>query len=296
MKKMFLILLLSFQLCSFAQEVQQDWSDFSSIEKQYSSVEEMYGELNLSENPLFTGKFINFGYWRNIHYKDIISLEQRLESEKNLYRYVSKNLDILPTDNVIEIGIGLGCGSALLLEEFNPSSICGIDRCKKQIDRALEANQEIIQKFPNRLIFNQGVAEYIPYPNNYFDKLFSVEALQHFDNIDAFTKEAYRVLNPSGCLVVTTYFSKIEHASEKLKNMIPIIEGGSDHAYFILDLKSYLEKNGFKEISIESIGEHVWPAFNQWITQVGYGDTWNKNWYEAYKEGLVDYYIIKARK
>jgi cyclopropane fatty-acyl-phospholipid synthase-like methyltransferase len=296
MQRIFLFLLLSLNLLCFAQQAKPNWTDFESVEKQYNTIEQMYEDLNLSECPLFTGEFINFGFWKDIPCKDIISQNQRLESEKNLYRYVLSQLQMSTADKVLEVGCGLGRGTALVLEDFKPASIHAIDRCKVQVERALETNQGTINKYPNQLFFVQGIAEHIPFLSNSFDKVFSIEALQHFDNIQAFAKEAYRVLKPNGRIAVATYFGKSKQASRELNKLIPIIEGGTDHAYFITDFKQNLEEAGFKEVTIESLGQQVWPSFNQWICQVGWGETWNQNWYKAYQAGLVDYYLVKAKK
>ena len=57
-----------------------------------------------------------------------------------------------------------------------------------------------------------------------------------------------------------------------------------------------LEDAGFKNIAIESIGQHVWVGFDQWISQSELNDTWNRNWLKAYQEHLLDYYEITAEK
>lgn len=296
LKRIIIILLLCFNLSVFSREALRDWSDFASVEQMCNNVEQMYEDLNLGECPLFVGNFINFGYWENPMSDDIIHVSKRLESEKDLYRYVINQLNISPKDKILEVGTGLGVGCVLILEEYNPKFICGMDFCKAQVDRATNFNQNFIQNFPNKLSFIQGAAEKIPYKSNTFDKVFSIEAAQHFVDLDKFAKEAYRVLKLNGQFIITTYFATSKQAANQLPNLIPIIEGGTDHAYPVLDFKQYLEQAGFKDVKIESIGQHVWQGYDKWIFQIGYGNTWNKNWYKAYKQGLIDYYIIKAKK
>lgn len=58
-----------------------------------------------------------------------------------------------------------------------------------------------------------------------------------------------------------------------------------------------LDKVGFKNIKIESIGKNVWHGFDKWISQQSeFKNTWNRNWYKAYQNNLIDYYEITAEK
>jgi hypothetical protein len=46
---------------------------------------------------VFSGNFINFGYWQDFT-PGLISVEERTESQANLYRTVLRRLTIDPTD------------------------------------------------------------------------------------------------------------------------------------------------------------------------------------------------------
>ena len=264
--------------------------------RQERSIAEMYDHDDLSACSLFAGNFINFGFWKESVKAGAISVAERIDSEKNLYRFVIKKLGVVEEDKLLEIACGQGVGSALALTEFLPKEMHGIDFSKAQILRAKKVNSEVIQTNPDKIFFQEGAAENIPYESNSFEKVFSIEAAQHFESLEKFAKEANRVLKPGGKLAIATFFGTSDKSHIALSNMIQTIKDGIDKATPIYTLEEALKKNGFKNIKIESIGNNVWHGFDQWTAQGDLRDSWTRNWYKGYQKGLIDYYLITAEK
>ncbi len=215
------------------------------------SIAEMYDHDDLSACCLFAGNFINFGFWDQPINKGKISIAQRIESEKDLYRHVLKQLEVIEKDRLLEIACGQGVGSALALTEFNPREIHGIDFSKAQISRAKKANTKIIQKNPNKIFFQEGAAENIPYDSKSFEKVFSIEAAQHFENLEKFAKETYRILKPGGKLAIASFFGTSDKSYDSLSAMIQTVKDGIDKATPIYKLEEILKKNEkIHEVSI----------------------------------------------
>ena len=98
--------------------------------------------------------------------------------------------------------LDLGCGNGRLLEIFKGRNVdyVGIDNSEKLIEIAKEKNPA----------FNFQVADALnlPFPDNYFDKIFSIAILHHIpldDFRDQFVKEARRILRPGGFLILTVW-------------------------------------------------------------------------------------------
>lgn len=268
--------------------------DCKSLCMKLDSIEKMYDQYDLSKWSLFTGGFINFGYWEALNENGIISVSDRLESEKNLYRLVLKKIGISNQDSVLEVACGLGLGSSLVLEEFCPQKIKAIDFCKTQVERAKTLNKKEIES--KKLEFQVGIAEKIPFQSDSFEKVFSIEAAQHFSSVNSFIKESYRVLKPKGKLAIATFFATTHESPEAAASMIKTIKDDIDHLTPITDIQKMLQEAGFENIKIESIGKNVWPQFDKWIAQSEFRDTWNRNWNKAYQQNLIDYYVITAEK
>ena len=284
----------SFVLCSLAYFF--IIRDFQFKGRSEYSVSQMYDKDDLSTCSLFTGNFINFGFWKDSIKNSHITIEQRLESEKNLYRYVLKSLNVSHTDKLLEVACGQGVGSALAFNELKPKEIHGIDFSKAQISRAKKINLNLIRNNPNRISFQHGAAEKIPFSSNEFDKIFSIEAAQHFEDLAKFSKESNRVLKKGGKIAIATFFGTKDISNKALSETIQTINIGIDKATPIHEIKKILEKNGFININVKSIGKNVWEGFDKWTSQGDLKDSWTRNWYKGYKNNLIDYYIVTAEK
>ena len=255
----------------------------------------MYGDDDLSSFSLFSGNYINFGYWQDFM-PGLISVEERTESQADLYRNVLRCLSIGPNDVVLEIGCGIAVGAALALREFHPGALYGLDLSQDQIDRASRVNSELLTQQRGRFMLQQGSALQLPYADEHFNKCYSVEAAQHFEGLATFASEAYRVLRPGGRLAVATFFMTHGSAADELSQLIETIDSGIDVVVAIGSFRDDLLKAGFADVDVDSIGEHVWCGFDAWMEQTEFKDSWGRNWLKAYQRGLMDYYLVTADK
>lgn len=255
----------------------------------------MYGENDLSSLPLFSGHYINFGYWYHFT-PGIITIDERTDSQANLYRTVLRRLTVDPDDVVLEVGCGIAVGTALTLREFNPSAVHGLDESQHQLDRAALINAGLLAQEPRRLVLRRGSALDLPYASERFDKCYSVEAAQHFEDLATFAAEACRVLKPGGRLVITTFFMPHQAAEDELRTLIATIDNGIDVVFPIDTFRDDLRRAGFERVSVESIGDHVWHGLDAWTAQTELRDGWGRNWLKAYQRHLIDYYLITADK
>lgn len=260
-----------------------------------TNVETLYGEQDLSSSTLFSGGYINFGYWKDIDLNNDISKKTRTLSSKKLYSKVFESLDIVGNDAVIEVGCGLGNGSVLLHKKFKPKFIMALDASLDQIQRALKRHSAYLRKFQDSIRFLTCSADHIQMKPKSITKVFSVEALQHFSNLDLFLNSVFNVLQAGGKFVVATFFFKTNPPAGFM-NLFPNFKTGIDKIIKTDEFTNMLRKQGFQDVQYQSIGEHVWNGFDKWISQTEYKETWDKNWIWAYEEGILDYFIFEARK
>lgn len=272
----------------------------SKEQKEYSdnTLETYYSKTDLAEFHLFQGNYINWGYWKDldISYSKEIEVQTRIKSSEQLYKLVFSHLLVHQEDKVLEVGCGKGLGCAQLTTAYKPKLVVGIDLFKEQINRSTALHAELLKQ-NNILQFKVGSAEKIPFEDDFFTKLYSVEAAQHFQSISKFFNEGYRVLRRNGIICITTYFGKTEDAERKLSSIIPCIEEGADKAWFIDDVLALMNEVGFRDIQYEAIGEYVFEGWDIWMAQMGYDESfWGRLWIKAYKQGLIDYFVVTARK
>lgn len=250
---------------------------------------QIYAAGDLSALSIFGGGFINFGYWRDIAIDGAITLEQRVASQQAMYDLVFDALHVAAGDRVLEVGCGRGLGAASALRR-DPALVCGIDLMPEQVARARAANTD------PRLTFEQGSASAIPLRDGAFNRVLSVEAAQHFEDIPGFARESYRVLEPGGTFAIVSFFASDEHAGPELARLLDSFADGLDLAHSIADVQGALRAAGFAAVAASSIGEHVWRYFDGWIAQTEYRDSWGRNWVPLVERGLIDYYLITAQK
>lgn len=118
-------------------------------------------------------------------------------------RFIWKGLEplyhyALPKDKVLD----LGCGNGRLLQIFKEIDIkyTGVDSSEKLIEIAKKT-------YPNA-IFQVADALHLPFPNNDFDKIFSVAVLHHIPSKALrlqFLEGVKKVLKPEGLLILTVW-------------------------------------------------------------------------------------------
>ncbi|MFE7132683.1 class I SAM-dependent methyltransferase [Streptomyces sp. NPDC057638] len=261
------------------------------------AVRDVYGPDDLSTAPIFAGGFINFGYWRALDLSGAIGEAERIRSQEDLYRHVLDAAGPPDRASVLEVGCGLGMGGVVTLREYHPATVTGMDIHPDQLRRARATHADLLRREPERLRFVQGAAEDMPVADAAFDTVISVEAAQHFPDLDAFARETARVLRPGGRVALASFFT-VDDAPGRPAQLAALLEtfaNGLDIARPLTALTSAFGSAGFTQVRTESIGRYVWQGWDRWLDRSSWGPgTWPRNFLRAYEEGILDYYVITA--
>lgn len=243
---------------------------------------------------LFKGNFINFGYWETV--PNVISSSDVIQANEQLYHQVFKRLSLKNQDIILELGSGYGGGCVLLSNSYVVRSIIGLDYRKEHIDHSIKSYISFVEE--KKVQYIQGASESIPLPSESINKIYTIEAFQHFNALKTIP-ELKRTLCSGGKLIISTFFTKNSQNFKELLSLLPkpAILADSSNGEFaaLLDILDLLKKNSFFNIKIENISPYVWKGYDTWVKQ---NDPciWDTNWKIAYKKGLLDYYIISATK
>jgi SAM-dependent methyltransferase len=150
------------------------------------------------------------------------------EYPQKLASYLFNRYSLKKGDNFLDIG----CGRGEFLKGFVS---CGVNG--HAVDQSSAARKYCPEaELRNSDIENDG----IPYPDNYFDVVYSKSVIEHFHYPERFVKEMYRVLKPGGLAITLCpaweynyriYFEDYSHRTpfmlESLRD-IQIIHGFED--------------------------------------------------------------------
>jgi len=280
----------------------------NQLKEMYSSAEENINKIHLNELfPDIHEGCINFGYWENC--SEIITLEERIISQKALYQKLFSLFKPKAKQTVLEIGSGRG--HAVNWLHNNEINCFGIDALTEQIIKSQKRYPKL------KKYFLQGLAENIPFDDNIFDSVYSLEVAQHFFSFKHFAKESFRILKKNGIVCISSFFFVSEKFTKFVHELIPSSIEGTHNAISIDQAILFLKDAGFVIEYLESIGANVFPQYAKWQQQkfqnqcnlksmakeqkwesyyTGGGLGGEHPWSIVFRNNWIDYYIIKAVK
>ena len=147
------------------------------------------------------GEHMHHGYYgRDGSYK-LVRRQAQIELIKELLRWADCDGNN-PPQNIIDVGCGIG-GSTLHLAQKFGSQATGITLSPVQASRAKERAAEA--GLDSQVRFEVANALEMPFEDNTFDLVWSLESGEHMPDKTKFIQECYRVLQPGGKLILATW-------------------------------------------------------------------------------------------
>ena len=144
------------------------------------------------------GEHMHHGYYgRSGTYK-----MNRRQAQIDLVEELLNWANVHSAENIVDVGCGIG-GSTLYLAEKFGSTATGITLSPVQAGRA-QARAKALG-LQNKVQFQVADALNMPFADNTFDLVWSLESGEHMPDKKKFLQECYRVLQPGGTLVMATW-------------------------------------------------------------------------------------------
>src|SRR5436190_5076471 len=170
---------------------QKSWTSGSherAVEDFYSAGTHNYGD--------FHGGYLNFGLWENGN-------EDYVGAAENLVVQMGGMLGLDGDSHLLDAAPGMGSQDVLLYEKFGHPRIDALDATWKHVQHGRRRAEE--HRIQDKVVFHHGSATSLPFKNETFTHLMSIEGPEHFDTRERFFDEAYRVLKPGGVMVLSDY-------------------------------------------------------------------------------------------
>ncbi|MBN2367991.1 class I SAM-dependent methyltransferase [Candidatus Woesearchaeota archaeon] len=160
------------------------------------------------------------------YYDEISTGYEELYEEEQLkkIKVIKQYLKPEPEDKLLDVG----CGTGLTTEPW-PCKRYGVDPAKKLIARARQKD---------KIEYKIAPAEDIPYPDDYFDYVVSITAIQNFSDIKKGLEEIKRVGKDKFVLSYLKKSSKAPMIRKIIDSMFDIkkeIEEEKDFIFFTFD-------------------------------------------------------------
>ncbi|MBH8563033.1 methyltransferase domain-containing protein, partial [Nostoc sp. CENA67] len=128
--------------------------------------------------------------------------KDRRQAQIDLIEEILNWAGVQTAENILDVGCGIGGSSLYLADKFNAKAT-GITLSPVQAARAAERAQEA--GLSARTLFQVANAQAMPFADNSFDLVWSLESGEHMPDKTLFMQECYRVLKPGGTLIMVTW-------------------------------------------------------------------------------------------
>ena len=128
--------------------------------------------------------------------------KNRRQAQIDLIEELLQWAEVQQAENILDVGCGIGGSSLYLAQKFNAAAT-GITLSPVQAKRASERAVEF--GLQERTNFQVADALNMPFEDNSFDLVWSLESGEHMPDKNRFMQECYRVLKPGGKLILVTW-------------------------------------------------------------------------------------------
>lgn len=150
-------------------------------------------------------------------------------------------------DRILEIGFGNGRLISQIMPNIEKGKVCGIDISDEMVSLASRQNNQWIED--GKLEIMKASVEDIPYPDDYFDKIFTANTIYFWPNPTDNLREVLRVLKSDG-----TFLCAIR-TKQQMESFNSVVRENKDVFQNLFEKKEI--KHLFKEAGFNNVNLHL---------------------------------------
>jgi len=213
---------------------------------------------SMSDNNMF----LNLGY-DDLSKKTIFSI---VDTQKKMVEIVTRGFK--KEGRWLDVGSGTGAPACYLANSYPSINIEGINIVKTQIEKANDLAKN--KNCDDRVKFNYGNAQDIPYSDNHFENIYAIESAFHFEDKTKFISESKRVLKQQGQISIADIVIRPEYLKFRDWYKVSIAKHGLATKEFYNKDKwvSLLSNIGFDNVKVEDITLNVSNVLPHWVSLI----------------------------
>jgi len=213
---------------------------------------------SMSDNNMF----LNLGY-DDLSKKTIFSI---VDTQKKMVEIVTRGFK--KEGRWLDAGSGTGAPACYLANSYPSINIEGINIVKTQIEKANDLAKN--KNCDDRVKFNYGNAQDIPYSDNHFENIYAIESAFHFEDKTKFISESKRVLKQQGQISIADIVIRPEYLKFRDWYKVSIAKHGLATKEFYNKDKwvSLLSNIGFDNVKVEDITLNVSNVLPHWVSLI----------------------------
>jgi len=169
------------------------------------------------------------------------------ETNINMTRHSVQNLNIKAGNSILELGHGNAGHVEFLFEQAENLKYYGLEMSELMFQEARQINRNFVSQ--KQAFFSLYDGNVIPFENDFFDKIFTVNTIYFWQEPENLLSEIYRVLKPNGVFCIT-------FAEESFMKTLPFTKFEFE-LYSTEKVEQLVQKTLFKMVYKETLTEKV---------------------------------------
>ncbi|HOZ87221.1 MAG TPA: class I SAM-dependent methyltransferase [Bacteroidia bacterium] len=179
--------------------------------------------------------------------------ERMNEGNLQINLHSIKKLNISLNDRILEIGMGNGFFVKNILTQNDTVVYAGCDFSEAMVREAELINAQYLKT--KRAAFFKTEAKRLPFGDNSYNKIFTVNTIYFWEQPELVLKELARVLEPGGSLIIAL-------RPKSVMDHFPITKFGFN-TFSALEVSALLAQNNFKVIDLAEEEEEALEFFGE---------------------------------
>lgn len=212
------------------------------------------------------GEHMHHGYYGRNGRNKVPRRQAQIDIIEELLYWGNLHNPETPPQNILDVGCGIGGSTLYLAQKFNATAQ-GVTLSPEQAKRGQERATEV--NLGERVQFQVANALNLPFSDESFDLIWSLESGEHFPDKAKFLQEAYRVLKPGGMLLMATWCHRPtdslagELTADEKRHLAEIYRVYClPYVISLPEYRSIAQEVGFNNIIVDDWSQAVDPFWN----------------------------------